>query len=115
MNMSDLPALVGPFELLDLEDGGILSLIPISWERGTMVIHPQRNGGQVALTVGALRLHVSPETKAAPPYYYDITAKTLQAQLMPLLMLTGYDRYRYVITKHGVAPKARFTLERAPL
>jgi len=30
-------------------------------------------------------------------------------------MERGYDLYEYVITKYGVAPRARFTLERVPL
>jgi hypothetical protein len=113
--MSELPSLSGPFEILDLEDGGSISIIPVTWERGTMQIKPLRNGGTTTLIITALRIHVSPETKGAPPNYWDITSKTLQAQLMPLLLLPGYDAFRYVITKHGVAPKARFTLERAPL
>jgi len=35
--------------------------------------------------------------------------------MLPLLLEPGFDRYEYVVTKYGVAPRARFTLERVPL
>jgi hypothetical protein len=109
--MSEMPKLRGPYELLDLGDGESLAFVPVSWERGTMEINPASG----AKTIGAVRIHLAEGAKTAPPNYYDITSKTLIAQLEPLLMLPDYDRYTYTVTKHGVAPKARFTLERAPL
>ena len=107
--------LSGPYELLDLADRGVQRLRAVSWERGRMVIHPRQPGAPIEKEVEVLRVHVPVEVKPLPPPYFDITSKTLMAQLLPLLMERDYDRYEYVVTKYGVAPKARFTLERVPL
>jgi len=80
-----------------------------------MVIHPRYPGAPSEKEVEVLRVHVTEAAKVAPPYYFDITSKTLMAQMIPLLMERDYDRYEYLVTKYGVAPKARFTLERIPI
>jgi len=80
-----------------------------------MVIHPNRGAGVTEKEIEVLRVHLAPGVKAYPPMYYDITSKTLQAQLMPMFYERGYENFTYVITKFGVAPMARFTLERVPL
>ena len=110
-----LRELVGPYELLDLPDRGVARLRVTSWERGSILIHPRYEGAPEEKVVPALRVHLTMSSKPLPPHFYDITSKTLMAQLVPLLMERDYDRYEYVITKYGVAPKARFTLERIPL
>ena len=111
----DLRRLPGPYEILDLEDGGVARLKIVSYERGTMIIHPKWVGAPSELEIPALRAHLAPGVKPYPPMYWDITSKTLTAQLLPLLAAAGFEDYEYVITKHGIAPKARFTLERTPL
>jgi len=110
-----LRPLVGPYEILDLPDRGSVRLRIVTWERGSMIIHPRFAGAPTEKEIEVLRLHLAAGVKAYPPPYYDITSKTLQAQLLPLLLERGFERYEYVITKFGVAPKARFTLERVPL
>lgn len=111
----ELRPLVGPYEILDLPDGGSVTLRPVSWERGTIVIHPKWPGAPAEKVIPVLRVHLAAGTKPYPPMYYDVTSKTLQAQLWPLLLERGFEDYAYIVTKHGVAPKARFTLERVPL
>jgi hypothetical protein len=54
---------------------------------------------------------VPQEDKAHFPFYYDVTSKTLRAQLVPLLPGIIARGARITVTKHGVAPAARFTLE----
>jgi hypothetical protein len=110
-----LRPLVGPYELLDLPDRGSVRLRIVSWEQGSMTISPRYEGAPSEKVVPVLRVHLAAGVKPYAPYYYDITSKTLQAQLVPLLLERGYDRYEYVVTKYGVAPRARFTLERVPL
>jgi len=112
--MSVLRSLVGPYELLDLPDRGSVKLRIQTYERGTMMISPKYAGAPETKEIEVLRVHLAPGVKVLPPPYYDITSKTLTAQLLPLLMERDYERYTYVITKYGVAPKARFTLERIP-
>jgi len=46
--------------------------------------------------------------------YWDITSQLLVAQMLPYLEGPGYKDKVFTITKHGVAPKARFTLEVKP-
>jgi len=53
--------------------------------------------------------------KALFPDYWDISSKTLVAQLLPQLRLPGYEGKKFTITNYGIAPKARFTLEVRPL
>lgn len=110
-----LRRLVGPYEILDLPDRGVARLRIVTWERGVMTIHPRYAGAPEEKEVEVLRVHLAPGVKALPPPYFDITSKTLIAQLLPLLLERGFERYEYVVTKFGVAPKARFTLERVPL
>jgi len=110
-----LRRLPGPYEVLDLPDRGSITLRLVTWERGTMLIHPRQLGAPAEKEIESLRLHLAPGVKALPPNYFDLTSKTLQAQMLPMLMERGFERYEYVITKYGVAPKARFTVERRPL
>jgi len=113
--MVELRLLMGPYEILDLADRGSVRLRVVSWERGTMIIHPKAVGAPAEKEVEVLRVHLAEGVKLYPPSYYDITSKTLTAQMLPLLLERGFERYEYVITKYGVAPRARFTVERVPL
>lgn len=108
----ELRRLPGPMEFLELRDGETARLKVVSWERGKTLIHTTRWGREVELDIPVLRVHLAAGVKPYPPMYYDITSKTLTAQLVPMLMESGFERYTYVITKHGVRPRARFTLER---
>ena len=98
-----------PMELLDLPDGGVLTTRVLRFEEGEATIKTGRipDGKVVAVT----RIHVPQGDKAHFPFYYDITSKTLRAQLVPLLPGIIARGVRITVTKHGVAPAARFTLE----
>lgn len=111
----DLRRLVGPYEILELADRESVRLRVVSFERGSMVIHPRWAGAPSEKLIPVLRVHLAEETKPYPPRYYDITSKTLQAQMLPLLMERGFERFEYVVTAYGVAPRKRFTLERLPM
>lgn len=104
----------GPYELLELADGQSVDLALVSWERGTMTITPRNAGAAVPKVIPVLRLHLAEGVKPYPPMYYDVTSKTLMAQLIPHLSQPNFERFRYRITKHGIAPTARFTLEVRP-
>jgi hypothetical protein len=110
-----LRQLPGPYEVLDLQDRGSITLRLVSWERGTMIIHPRGPGAPEEKEIDIIRLHLAAGVKATPPNYYDVTSKTLQAQLLPMVLEREFERYEYIITKYGVAPRARFTVERRPL
>ena len=101
--------LEGPFEILELEDEGTLTTRILRWEIGEVEIHPSYK--PEGKWIKALRIHVPETDKQYFPFYWDVTSQTLLAQLVPYLERPGYERRTYKITKHGVAPKARFTLE----
>lgn len=111
----ELRRLPGPYELLDLADGASVRLRAVSWERGSILIHPRYEGAPEEKEIEVLRVHLATGVKPYPPMYYDVTSKTLMAQMLPMLMERDFERYEYIITKYGVAPRARFTLERVPL
>ena len=101
--------LASPFEILELADEGKLTTKVNDWREGEFEIKPR--DGRPPKTIKAIRLFVPKETKAHFPFYWDLTSASLVAQLSPLLpSIVGSDK-TLTITKHGVAPKARFTVE----
>lgn len=108
----EVKELKGPYEIFELVDGETRVLQIKDWETGNVTIYPpHKPTGKV---INALRVHVPPATKDFFPYYWDITGKTLLAQMVPYLEQRGYQDKRFTITKHGIAPKARFSLEVRP-
>lgn len=104
--------LPGPYEIFELRDGETRGLEIKSYSRGLVTIYPaHRPTGKV---IEALRVHVPKEYKDYFPWYWDITSKFLVAQMMPFLEAGGLGNKLFVITKHGVAPKARFELQVRP-
>lgn len=104
-----------PYEILDLGDGASESFVPVRYERGTMEIRPRYRGAPETKEIPVLRVHVRTEDKPFFPHYWDITSKTAAAQVLPMLMDPRAGDYRITVTKYGVAPRARFTVARAPL
>ena len=104
-----------PYELLDLPDRGSESFVPVRYERGTMIIKPRYRGAPEEKEITVLRIHVRTEDKPFFPHYWDVTSKTAAAQLLPMLMDPRARDYVITVTKYGVAPRARFTVARAPL
>lgn len=115
MFREDLEELPGPYELLELADRGSLTVWLKAWERGSMIIHPRYEGAPPEKKIPVLRVHVADDFEKLPPRYYDVTSKTLMAQWLPMLSAADFRRYKYTVTKFGVPPRARFTLERVPL
>ena len=96
-------------EILELGDGGTIELRPISWKLGKYTIRTVRT--PEGKTIQILRLYVRPEEKAIGPNYWDLTSQTLIAQILPRLQAGNILGRIFRITKHGVAPRARFTFE----
>jgi len=113
--MAELPELQGPYEILDLPDRGSIRLRVRGWIHGRVTIHPKYPGAPEEKEVEALRLQLVEGYKATPPHYYDVTAKTLIYQLLPVLQRPDYSSFELGITKYGVAPRARFTVEVTPI
>jgi len=104
-----------PFEILELADGESVTIRVREWELGRMVIVPRWPGAPPEKEVVGLRMHLFPGYKAYFPYYYDVTARRLVAQLVTILTRPDFRDYEITITKRGVAPKAWFEVSLAPV
>lgn len=103
-----METLPGPYEIFELSDGQTHTTRIESWKVGEVEIHPaNKPEGKIII---AMRIHVPQSYKDYFPFYWDITSSTLIAQLMPFLEAEGYAQKTYTITKHGIAPRARFSL-----
>lgn len=100
-----LAPLTEPFEYVDLASGNSITLQIIAFQDGSGTIHPavptakhvrqhmDQNqlteppvaGMPISIVVPVLRLFGSRLDKASPSPYWDVSALTLQAQLLPLL------------------------------
>jgi len=108
--LEELKELPPPHEILELPSGGLITFGVEGFEIGSMVIHPRYRGAPPEKKIHVLRVYVPKKYKSYFPYYWDITAKTLIAQLLPFLKRPDYKDYEFTIIKHGVPPKARFEL-----
>jgi len=105
--MEELEELLGA-EILELTDGQSITLHISRWILGRMTIHPAN--APLGKMIRVLRVWVPPAEKPIGPDYWDITSQTLIYQILPYLEARPFRRRTYTITKHGIAPRARFTL-----
>lgn len=104
--MATLPE---PYELLDLQDKELRTFRVVGYEEDEIPIKTQDEPkGKV---VHACRVHVPRDDKVTGLPYYDITSKTLCAQILPFLRDPVQRARRFTVTAHGVRPRKRFTLE----
>jgi len=99
-----------PFEILELADGETVSLAIERFEWGETVIHPRYPGAPAEKTIPVLRLYLREGYKPVGPGYWDVTSKTLQAQLKPLLTSLAETGREFTITAHGTGPSKRFSV-----
>ena len=99
-----------PFEFLELKDGVSLTMAVTKQEWGEAVIRPRYPGAPEEKRIPVLRLTVKPGYKPTGVSYWDITSKTLQAQLRPLLPDLISRGAEFTITAHGEGPQKRFSL-----
>ena len=124
----DLPK---PYEILELADGQKMTFHVKGWEQGTIRIFPKDWEGRVQVMIGrgqisedlareyrqngkpidALRVVVPREEMPPGKMYWDITATTLIAQILPSLQRPDFKEKTFMVTAHGIAPAKRFTLE----
>lgn len=111
MHPEKLKSLPPPFEIFELKSGEKKCFRVEKWEAGLIKIKTRRAIPIGEKTVVALRVYVPKKYKELPPPWWDITAKTLVWQLYGILKSPRYDRYLICVTKHGVPPKARFSVD----
>lgn len=105
--MAVLPA---PTEILEMADGQVTELAIESYEVGEAVIQPSYRSSPK--TVVDVRIHVHPDNKTAFPYYWDLLAGTLTAQLVPMLESEPRFPVTYQLQAYGVAPRRRYGVRR---
>ena len=98
--------LPGPYEILDLADGASIEMRVYGWKLGKMMITPK--GASVQKEIDALRVIIDPAQKKLGPAYWDVTSMLLRQQLLEMFKAPSLTSYLFKITKHGVAPAARF-------
>jgi hypothetical protein len=125
---TDLPE---PYEFLDLEHLGSITLNITSYELGTGIIHPtaitprqvrlymMQNslaappvaGTPITIRIPVLRVHGQRIDKPSPLSYWDISSKRLQADLLPRLQTRAGGVLSVTITATGYKPTKVFSVE----
>jgi len=100
-----------PFEFWDMENEETRVFKVASYEEGSVTIHPRYPGAPESKVIKIMRLHLPPGIKTTLPSYWDLTSKHLIAGLLPILQAPGLEDKTFSVTKYGVAPSARFSLE----
>ncbi len=101
-----------PTELLEMKDQETRILNVTSIDEGSTTIQPTYAGAPPTKDVDVLRLHVPPADKPLGPAYWDLTSSTLVHQVKELVRAYGPPPFKLKLTKVGVAPKARYSVER---
>jgi hypothetical protein len=105
----ELKPLAGPYELFDLADGETREFRAIRYEMG--VVRIQTAVVPAGKDVVGLRIFVTAASKPVGVNWWDVTSRTLIAQLLPYLEAPGLEVRQFSVTKLGVAPKARFMVK----
>jgi len=95
---------------LELKDGTSLTLAAVKQEWGEALIKPRYLGAPAEKRIPVLRLTAKEGYKPTGAPYWDITSKTLQAQLRPLLVDLIARGAEFTVTAHGEGPQKRFSL-----
>lgn len=127
----NLPELAEPIELLDLEHGASISLAIDRFQEGKTLIHPrevtprhvrihmQQNGltappvqgTPISVMVPVLRVFGTRLDKPSAIHYWDITAKRLQADLLPRLYAHMGGVLTVTLTAVGYKPTKTYSVE----
>jgi len=110
--LDTLDTMTPPFDLLDLKAGDAQTLDLVRAELGKAKITPR--DGRPPKVEYNLRVWVTPGTKPTIPDWWDITSKTVIAQMLAYWLAGDFPKAVYKITKFGQGPAARFSLDRLP-
>jgi hypothetical protein len=123
--------LAEPLEFLDLEHGQSISLAIDRFEQGSTLIHPTQNtprhirlhmtqnglseppavGTPISIRIPVLRVFGTRLDQVSPIHYWDISSKTLQADLLPRLLAHRGGILTVTITANGYKPTKRYSIE----
>jgi hypothetical protein len=131
MQVPTVGELPEPMEFFDLEHADSATLSITSAQMGTAQIHPkditQRNvrihmqqngltappvaGTPITIRIPVLRLFGTRVDATSPLHYWDVSSKTLQADLMPRLTTFNGAALQVKITAQGHKPTKRYPVE----
>src|SRR5574337_593522 len=126
-----LTLLPEPYEYLDLEDGHSISLVINRAELGLAIIHPKQvsskhvrdymtanglteppaPGTPISVPIAVLRVYGQRLDAVSPNSYWDISSKTLQADLGPRVLGNITQPVVVHITAHGYKPHKRYSVQ----
>lgn len=126
-NPVELP---GPMNLFDLEHESSVRLALTHYQVGSTVIHPTKvtprhvrtymeqhdlsapppSGTPISITVPVLRVFGERLDAVSPEKYWDITSKTLMADLEPRLNAAAGTQLIVTITANGYKPTKRYSV-----
>lgn len=126
-----MPLLDEPFEFIDLMPGASETIRVEMWRDGSGVIHPnhvtnrhlrqhmdQRNltepppaGTPISVEVPVLRLYGQRVDKPSAARYFDVSSKTLRADLLARFPDGSGLPATIVLTANGVRPHKRYSVE----
>jgi len=100
-----------PFELLELKDKESVTVQPVNFKLGKMIIHPTFAGAPKEKEITAIRISLLVGISPGKMPYLDLTAGTLVAQLAPLLPEVVSKKRSVKISAVGSGPSKRYTVE----
>jgi len=104
--------LPGPYEIFDIGDGESVDLVATRIEQGDEFEMSATDGRKFMSS--PLRLHLTGPWAPGHKSYLDVTSKRLIPELRGLLATIPPGGKHIRIIKHGVAPKAVFSVEVLP-
>jgi hypothetical protein len=107
----ELAMLPEPYEFLELADKSSIRLRIQSYDYGLALIKPKYPGAPAQKEIKVLRFHMDRKDKPTAPHYWDFTASTAIASILPMLRANYHKTKVLVLTAQGVAPKKRFTVD----
>src|SRR5271166_233676 len=122
--------LAEPMEFLDLHHGSAVRISISAWTDGEasiapkvptarhVAIHMAQNeltsapppGHPITVVVPVLRVFMKRLDEPSPVPYYDISSKTLRAQMLPLLQSGIHRSKEFIISANGHAPLKRYSV-----
>jgi hypothetical protein len=118
-------------EFLDLAPGASIELRVTGYQDGSTVIHPttvtsrhiaihmvQKNlvapppaGTPISVEIPVLRLFGERLDQPSPASYWDVSSKTLRADLLMRFLGAGGKEVTLRLTANGAAPRKRYSVE----
>jgi len=112
-------SLPGPYEILEIKPGDSITITPLRYQLGKVVIRPTWAGAPREKEVDAIRVWVPETEKNYYPPYWDITPGHLVAalrELLPMAMRTHQKlKITAVLTRPGDPASKRFRISILPI